>query len=41
MKKFIKNYDQKYKKISIKEFRKKRDKNLLEDVEKNIKIIKS
>ena len=41
MKKFIKNYNQKYKKISIKEFRKKKNKNSLKDVEKNIEIIKS
>ena len=41
MKKFIKNYNQKYKKISIKEFRKKKNKNPLKDAEKNIEIIKS
>ena len=40
MKKFIKNYDRKYEKISIKEFRKKKDKNLLKDVERNIEIIR-
>ena len=34
----MKKYDQKYKKISMKEFRKKRDKNPSEDVEKDIKV---
>ena len=36
----MKNYNRKYKKISIKKFRKRRNKNLLKDIEKNIKVIR-